>query len=187
MKQKKRIALIALALLICALLMALGACKSPEDAAQTDSDTGVSDAAASETNEPTTDPPVPSGGVEPEEAEGVVVVLADVSDTVSFLPVNVDGTDMEVIAVKASDGSVRVALNTCRVCYDSGKGYYEQSGTNLICQNCGSAFAIDDIGIVNEGCSAIGLTESEIARNEDTITISLSTLEGYSQYFKNWK
>jgi len=37
---------------------------------------------------------------------------------------------MEVLAVKAPDGTIRTAMNTCKICYDSGAGYYVQEGMN---------------------------------------------------------
>ena len=45
---------------------------------------------------------------------------------------------MEIVAVKALDGSIRTAFNTCQVCYNSGRGYYQQEGNELVCQNCGN-------------------------------------------------
>jgi len=40
---------------------------------------------------------------------------------------------MEVLALKAKDRTIRTALNTCQVCYASGKGYYVQEGDVLVC------------------------------------------------------
>ena len=50
----------------------------------------------------------------------------ELSENAKFYPVDVDGTEMEVIAVKDSTGIIRTAFNTCQICYDSGKGYYKQ-------------------------------------------------------------
>ena len=52
---------------------------------------------------------------------------------------------MVVLAFKASDDTIRTALNTCQVCYDSGRGYYVQEGDKLICQNCGNQFEADQV------------------------------------------
>lgn len=64
----------------------------------------------------------------------LVINKSDISEKASFYPINVDGTRMEVLAVKDSSGNIRTAFNTCQVCYSSGKGYYVQSGNVLVCQ-----------------------------------------------------
>ena len=63
-----------------------------------------------------------------------MIHTADITTDASFFPVEVNGTRMEVIAVKDSEGNIRTAFNTCQVCYDSGRGYYVQSGDYLVCQ-----------------------------------------------------
>ena len=63
----------------------------------------------------------------------VVIQIDEITPAAKFYPVDVEGTRMEVIAVRASDGSVRTAFNTCQVCYDSGRGYYVQEGSALVC------------------------------------------------------
>ena len=42
----------------------------------------------------------------------------ELSENVEFYPVDVDGIEMEVIAVKDSTGTIRTAFNTCQICYD---------------------------------------------------------------------
>ena len=54
-----------------------------------------------------------------------MIPVKNISSTAQFYPVDVDGTQMEVLAVKAPDGTIRTAFNTCQVCYDSGRGYYK--------------------------------------------------------------
>src|SRR5665647_3780741 len=58
----------------------------------------------------------------------IKILKSEVSSTAKFYPYKLDGTNMEIIAVKATDGTIRTALNTCQVCYDSGRGYYKQEG-----------------------------------------------------------
>ena len=53
----------------------------------------------------------------------LVIPLSQISGTAAFFPVEVDGTAMEVIAVRDSAGKVRTAFNTCQICYGSGRGY----------------------------------------------------------------
>ncbi len=94
---------------------------------------------------------------------------------------------MEIIAIRASDGTVRTAFNTCQVCYSSGRGYYKQEGDLLTCQNCGNQFGRDDVEVVKGGCNPVPITEEYKTENEDTITIPREFLEEAEVIFKNWK
>ncbi|KUK52124.1 MAG: hypothetical protein XD78_2191 [Desulfotomaculum sp. 46_296] len=80
-----------------------------------------------------------------ENAAAIKIPKSEISFTVTFYLYKLDGINMEVIAVKAADGTVRMALNICQVCYDSGRGYYIQEGNYVVCQNCGNKFYIDQI------------------------------------------
>ena len=50
-----------------------------------------------------------------EETSGgnLTIPVDELTENAVFYPVNVDGTEMEVIAVKTSDGTIRTAFNTC--------------------------------------------------------------------------
>jgi uncharacterized membrane protein len=126
-------------------------------------------------------------------AEGVLdgidlkLVKADITDKAIFYPYKEAGNYMEVIAVKSKDGSIRTALNTCQVCYDSGKGYYEQVGDALVCQNCGNVFGIDDIEVIKGGCNPIPIMKENKTEDGDFITISGEFLAQNQDYFERWK
>ena len=66
------------------------------------------------------------------ESEDLVIPLDKVTNNVTFYAVDVDGTEMEVMAVRDSSGNIRTAFNTCQVCYSSGRGYYQQEGNDLV-------------------------------------------------------
>ncbi|MDR1563448.1 MAG: DUF2318 domain-containing protein [Oscillospiraceae bacterium] len=119
--------------------------------------------------------------------ESLSIPLAGLSEYASIFPVEVDGTTMEVIAVKASDGSLRTAFNTCQVCYGSGKGYYKQEGSKLVCQNCGNSFTMDQVGVVAGGCNPWPITAEERTATDDTLSISYDVLAAAKQIFANWK
>jgi uncharacterized membrane protein len=112
---------------------------------------------------------------------------ADITEKASYYPYEEAGTYMEVIAVKAKDGSIRTALNTCQVCFDSGKGYYEQVGDTLVCQNCGNVFGIDDIEVIKGGCNPVPIFTENKTENEEFITISGNFLAENKGYFERWK
>lgn len=121
------------------------------------------------------------------EGESLVIPISEITETVQFYPVVVDGTDMEIIAVKASDGSIRTAFNTCQVCYSSGRGYYVQSGDYLVCQNCGSRFSADRVEVSSGGCNPYPIFEENKTVTEDSIEISYDYLKQAVGIFANWK
>jgi uncharacterized membrane protein len=118
---------------------------------------------------------------------GLYISIAEVTEKAVFYPLKVDGVDMEVFAVKAPDGTVRTAFNTCQVCYDSGAGYYVQDGGVFVCQNCGNRFRTSDIEIVKGGCNPLPITKDLKTVDENGITISKELLVKAKPIFKNWK
>ena len=117
----------------------------------------------------------------------IVIKTKDVKDTPSFYPAEINGTKLEVIAVKASDGTIRTAFNTCQVCYNSGKGYYKVEGNQLVCQNCGNRFGMDDVEVTKGGCNPVPITKEYKTVTDDTITISKDFLTQATTIFSNWK
>lgn len=117
----------------------------------------------------------------------IVIPVSEVSNTVRFYPAEIDGIELEALAVKASDGSIRTAFNTCQVCYSSGRGYYVQEGDLLICQNCGNRFAMDDVEVTRGGCNPVPITKDYKTVNDDSIIISKEFLAEVSVIFQNWK
>lgn len=82
----------------------------------------------------------------------LAIPIADLSQTASFYKADLDGTEVELVALKDSKENLRTAFNACQVCYSSGRGYYRQEGEYLVCQNCGNSFTIDQVGIASGGC-----------------------------------
>lgn len=121
------------------------------------------------------------------EGEALIIPIADVTEEASFYTVEVDGTQMEVIAVRDSDGNIRTAFNTCQVCYSSGRGYYEQQGDVLVCQNCGSQFAADQVEIESGGCNPWPIMEEDKIVTDDSVEISYDFLKASRDIFDNWK
>jgi len=112
---------------------------------------------------------------------------SEISETVKFYPYKAGRTNMEVLAVRASDGTVRTAFNTCQVCYDSGRGYYKQQGDVLVCQNCGNRFGLDQIEKIRGGCNPVPITEENKTEDDDYIIISQDFLEECKGLFGNWR
>ena len=121
------------------------------------------------------------------EGEKLVIPISDLSEKVTFYPVEVNGTEMEVIAVKDSKGEIRTAFNTCQICYDSGNGYYRQLGDELVCQNCGNSFTMDMVGETAGGCNPVPILEENRTVTDSEIQISYEFLKESSDIFANWK
>jgi uncharacterized membrane protein len=117
----------------------------------------------------------------------IVIPKSGITSTAQFYPVEVDGTSLEVIAVTAPDGTFRTAFNTCQVCYDSGKGYYKQSGDTLVCQNCKNKFTMDMVETESGGCNPVPIWDEWTLESDDEITIPLDLLREASVIFANWK
>ncbi len=117
----------------------------------------------------------------------LVIPVSDISDKVTFYPVEADGTKMEVLAVKAPDGTIRTAFNTCQVCYDSGRGYYKQDGNELVCQNCGNRFPMSRVEVEAGGCNPWPIFDQNKTVTDESITISSDFLKESKQIFANWK
>lgn len=118
---------------------------------------------------------------------GLFIPAKDITEEAVFYPLEVDGVEMEVFAVKAPDGTIRTAFNTCQVCYDSGYGYYVQDGGVFVCQNCGNRFRTSDIEIVKGGCNPLPITKDLKTVDENGITISRELLIKAKPIFENWK
>lgn len=119
--------------------------------------------------------------------DGIVIDKSEISKQASFYPYNAGGIEMEVLAVKAPDGKIRTALNTCQVCFDSGAGYYVQEGDELVCQNCGNRFSISKIEKQKNGCNPVPITSEYKIEDDNTITIPAEFLEPAKALFEDWK
>lgn len=107
----------------------------------------------------------------------LAIPIAGLSQTASFYKADLDGTEVELVALKDSKGNLRTAFNACQVCYSSGKGYYVQDGNYLVCQNCGNSFTIDQVGIASGGCNPWPILDSDRTVTDDEIQISYDVLK----------
>ncbi len=117
----------------------------------------------------------------------IIIQTKDITETPAFYSASIEGVDLEVLAVKASDGTIRTAFNTCQVCYNSGKGYYEVDKNELVCQNCGNRFGMDDVEVTKGGCNPVPITNEYKTVTDDTITISKDVLSQATAIFAEWK
>lgn len=122
-----------------------------------------------------------------EQGEDLVIPVKDISSTAKFYPVEADGTNMEVIAVQAPDGTIRTAFNTCQVCFDSGRGYYKQEVDALVCQNCRNRFPMDRVEVEAGGCNPWPIFDKNKTVTDESITISSDFFEESKEIFANWR
>ncbi len=103
----------------------------------------------------------------PDIQQDLIIPVSEINETAKFYPIAVDGTNMEVFAVKDSNGNIRTAYNTCQSCYTSGNGRYETEGTDLVCQNCGFHFTADQVGNEkNSGSKAVTIMAQTLEQQE---------------------
>lgn len=123
--------------------------------------------------------------VTPTPQDGAIAInVADLTTTPTFVNYDANGTTVQLIAGIASDGSARVALNTCQVCNPSPKAYFAQNGSKLVCQNCGNKFTMDDVGDAASGCNP---TQVDHAESNGVITVATSALDAEAKAFAKWQ
>ena len=81
--------------------------------------------------------------------------------------------------VQSADGTIRVALDACDVCFAAKKGYH-QEGDEMVCNNCGTHFPSAKIGQVRGGCNPVPLTHQV---RDGTIVIKTTDIEAGASYF----
>ncbi|MFH1156161.1 MAG: DUF2318 domain-containing protein [Pseudomonadota bacterium] len=94
-----------------------------------------------------------------------------------------DGVLVSFFALKSSDGIMRTAIDSCDVCYRSGKGYV-QDGDFMVCTNCGIKFASNRINEVKGGCNPAPLNR---IIDKDRLIIQMADINANAWYckFKN--
>ena len=109
------------------------------------------------------------------------------TDTLTFQPryINYDsnGTNIQLIAVKASDGTPRLSLNTCQVCNPSPRAYFKEQDGKLVCQNCGNTFTTDSVGETSGGCNPMYINYKN---TDGKLTVSTAELDTYADKFTSW-
>lgn len=120
------------------------------------------------------------------QGEDIKINTNDINSNATYYNYEIDGHIIQIFAVKASDGTVRIAFNTCGACNPSPTAYFIQKGDYFECQNCGNKFKIDEIGLTyRPGCFPIGILDDNKNIDGDNITIASSFIETYKQKFES--
>ena len=109
------------------------------------------------------------------------------ADTLTSNPMYINyesnGTNIQLIAVKGSDGTPRLSLNTCQVCNPSPRAYFKEQNGRLVCQNCGNVFTIDSVGETTGGCNPMYI---DYTNTDGKLTVSVADLDTYADQFASW-
>lgn len=114
----------------------------------------------------------------------IIINTEDVDSNITFVNYEVDGIIIQFIVVRGEEGNIRIAFNTCQVCNPSPNAYFVQKGNYIECQNCGSKFKIDDIGIKKGGCNPTPVEQKK--ELEGKIILSKDYVESFKSKFENW-
>ena len=117
----------------------------------------------------------------------LIVNTDEIGTQASFFDYDADGVTVQVLAVRASDGTVRLALNTCQVCNGSPYAYFVQDGDDFVCQNCHNRFSSTDVGVVSGGCNPIPITAEVYQEENGTLVVPATFLDENAARFENWK
>lgn len=99
--------------------------------------------------------------------------------TASYFVYNAGGKDIKFFVLRATDGTVRAALDSCSACYHAKLGY-RQNGETMVCNNCGMSFRSTDVGHSAGGCSPVPLKNSQDGK---TLVVKAKDLEEGAKYF----
>ena len=158
-----------------------GASNEAQTVQSTDDQTQTSDVLGASASDSLTDT------VTANEEDNIVIKTSDIGENATFYQYDANGTTIEFFAVKASDGTIRTAINTCQVCNGSPYAFFEQQGDTFQCQNCGNVFQTDMIELEKNGCNPVPITSEVKMAPDSAITIPATFLDEKVDMFKNWK
>jgi len=121
------------------------------------------------------------------EEGDVVIQTADISETATFYTMDVEGTTVGLFALKASDGTIRTAFDTCQICNGSPYAFFIQQGDKFQCQNCGNIYSADMIEQERGGCNPVPIMAYEKTETDTEIIIPLKLIKENADRFENWK
>jgi uncharacterized membrane protein len=114
-----------------------------------------------------------------ENGEVKVPISALAVGAADYYVFQANGKDIKFFVLKASDGTVRVALDACNACYHAKLGYRHE-GETMVCNNCGMSFKSSDIGKVSGGCNPVPLQNTQDGK---TLAVKAGDLEAGVKYF----
>ncbi|MGM9681806.1 MAG: DUF2318 domain-containing protein [Eubacteriales bacterium] len=122
-----------------------------------------------------------------EVTENLTIPLSELSESIVFYSFEIDGIEMEILAARDSDGTVRTAFNTCQVCNGSRQAYFVKFGNYVVCQNCRNRFGVGQVGVISGGCNPYPITAADRTETGDSVQISYEFLAANKDLFAKWK
>ena len=120
----------------------------------------------------------------PAVENGEISINADtLTSNPMYINYDSNGTNIQLIAVKGSDGTPRLSLNTCQVCNPSPRAYFKEQNGRLVCQNCGNVFTVDSVGETTGGCNPMYI---DYKNTDGKLTVSVADLDTYADQFASW-
>ena len=110
----------------------------------------------------------------------VVLAVADFADfKAKYYAYKFPEKTVFFFVLKSSDGVVRVAFDSCDVCFRELKGY-RQEGDRMVCNNCGQVFPSERINIEKGGCNPAPLERTTVG---DQLVINVADIYEGVRYF----
>ena len=120
------------------------------------------------------------------DADGMIRISTEgIGRAVSFFNVDVEGTTVQILALRDKWGKVHVAFNTCQSCTPSPKAFYTQVQGVLRCTACGFTFEADEVGAAAGGCNPWPIPGVSVTPDE--IVIPYSSVTGLKDEFSRWE
>ena len=120
----------------------------------------------------------------PAVENGEISINADtLTSNPMYINYDSNGTNIQLIAVKGSDGTPRLSLNTCQVCNPSPRAYFKEQNGRLVCQNCGNVFTTDSVGETTGGCNPMYI---DYKNTDGKLMVSVADLDTYADQFASW-
>ncbi len=91
-----------------------------------------------------------------------------------------NGMTIRYFVLQSSDGIIRAAFDACDVCWQAGKGYF-QDGDEMVCRNCGRRFASARVNEVKGGCNPAPLNRRV---EKDQLVIQVNDILEGQTFFK---
>lgn len=165
------------------VIAALSACGSSDTSGSSDV-SGSSDAPEDENTESDAEKEEAAVYETPAVENGEISVDADtLTSNPMYINYDSNGTNIQLIAVKGSDGTPRLSLNTCQVCNPSPRAYFKEQNGRLVCQNCGNVFTTDSVGETSGGCNPMYI---DYENTDGKLTVSVADLDTYADQFAAW-
>lgn len=121
--------------------------------------------------------PVPKNGQ-------ITIKKSQLSKDATYINYKAGDITVQLIAVIADDNTYRLSFNTCQNCNPSPKAFFAQKGKNLVCQNCGNLFTMNDVGAASYGCNPAMISYTQ---TDSELIVSTEILEKVAPAFKRWQ